>query len=84
MNPNRRFEDKLSVEDLLKKPAKEIQIMTYLQAVKTNGTVSRHDKCITTLEDEMKTKIGWKVFVVGASVITAIILTFSLINLLGG
>ena len=39
---DRKFEDKVSVEDLLKKPAKEIQIMTYLQAVKTNGTVSRH------------------------------------------
>ena len=56
--PNRRFEDKLSVADLLKKPAKEIQIMTYMQACKTNGTVTRHEDEIGALQAEVKLKIG--------------------------
>ena len=52
----RRFEDKLTLEDLLKKPAEEIRALTYMQTVKTNGTVIRHEKEIQRLEDEMDTK----------------------------
>ena len=82
--PNRRFEDKLSVEDLLKKPAKEIQIMTYIQTVKTNNKVAKNIKDIENLKKEVGGKIGWKVFTIGASVLTLVILAFGLINVLGG
>jgi len=98
--PDRRFEDTLSVEDLLKKPAKEIQIMTYLQAVKTNGTVTRHDKCINALEEDMKDKadktdvdkvekkgegkIGTKGFYIVGTILGIILTYIAVINSLGG
>ena len=55
---DRRFEDKVSVEDLLKKPVKEILIMTYVQTVKTNGQVAENCDTITKLQEEIKDKIG--------------------------
>ena len=65
--PDKRFEDKVSVEDLFKKPAKEIQIMTYLQAVKTNAQVARNIKDIEenasrikAIKTDVKDKIGIK------------------------
>ena len=64
---DRKFEDKVSVEDLFKKPAKEIQIMTYLQAVKTNAQVARNIKDIEenasrikAIKTSVKDKIGIK------------------------
>ena len=64
---DRKFEDKVSVEDLFKKPAKEIQIMTYLQAVKTNAQVARNIKDIEenasrikAIKTDVKDKIGIK------------------------
>ena len=87
--PDRRFEDKLSFEDLLKKPPEEIRVLTYMQTVKTNGTVSRHDKCIAKLEEEMKEratkkdiektntkvdgKIGRGIFITMGSILTVIL-----------
>ena len=63
----RKFEDKVSVEDLFKKPAKEIQIMTYLQAVKTNAQVAKNIEnieknaiCIEAIKTDVKDKIGIK------------------------
>ena len=93
--PDKRFEDKVSVNDLLKKPAKEIQIMTYLQTIKTNGTVTRHDKCIETLEKDMKDKIGLeelersqKIFnrniLIGGSVLVAFNIFDRVMQYLGG
>ena len=58
--PDRRFEDKLSIQDLSKMKQKDIIIMTYMQAVKTNGTVKRHESEMITVQKEMKDKIGIK------------------------
>ncbi len=80
----KRFEDTLSVEDLLKKPTKEIQIMTYIQTVKTNDRVAKNIKDIENLKKEVRNKIGWKIFTIGASVLTLVILAFGLLNVLGG
>ena len=55
---DRRFEDKVSVDDLLKKPVKEILIMTYVQTVKTNGQVAENCDTIAKLQEEIKDKIG--------------------------
>jgi len=44
------FEDKMSVEDLMKKPQKELMVEIYIQTVKTNGAVTRHNKDIETLK----------------------------------
>lgn len=67
--PDRRFEDKVSAEDLLKKPPKEIQIMTYIQVVKTNGQVIQNTK-------DIKEKIGWKLFSCITGMIAFIIIIF--------
>ena len=65
--PDKKFEDKVSVDDLLKKPTKDILIMTYLQAVKTNGQVAKNIEnieknaiCIEAIETDVKDKIGIK------------------------
>jgi len=79
-----KFEDKISVQDLMKKPQKELLTMIYIQTVKTNGQVRTNTGDIETLQSDVKSKIGWKIFVVGTSILTAVILMFNLINLLGG
>ena len=56
--PDRRFEDKLSMEEMMKKPAKVVRAMTYMQVVKTNGTVTRHENEIGDLQKDIKDKIG--------------------------
>jgi len=65
--PERKFEDKVSVKDLLKKPTKDILIMTYLQAAKTNAQVARNIKDIEenasrikAIKTSVKDKIGIK------------------------
>ena len=82
--PDRRFEDKLSVGDLLKKPAKEIQIMTYLQAVKTNAQVAKNIEnieknasCIETIKTDVKDKIGVKLFKIITIIAMALLVAFN-------
>ena len=65
--PDRKFEDKVSVDDLFNKDTKEILIMTYLQAVKTNAQVARNIKDIEentsrikAIKTSVKDKIGIK------------------------
>ena len=57
---DRRFEDKLSIQDLSKMKQKDIIIMTYMQAVKTNGQVAESCADINTLQADVKDKIGIK------------------------
>ena len=82
--PERKFEDKVSVEDLFKKPAKEIQIMTYLQAVKTNGQVAKNIEnieknasCIETIKTDVKDKIGVKLFKIITIIAMALLVAFN-------
>lgn len=60
--PDRRFEDKVSIDDVLKdNPNNKILLAKiYLQCRETNGTVGRHDKCIENLKTDIKDKIGLK------------------------
>ena len=60
MSDGKRFEDTMSVEDLMKKPQKELLAEIYIQTLKTNGTVDRNCKDIESLQIEMKDKIGNK------------------------
>lgn len=62
MNDGKRFEDNVSVEDLMKKPQKELLVEIYIQTVKTNGTVAQNCKDINILQTDMKDKIGMKLF----------------------
>jgi len=80
----RKFEDKVSVEDLFKKPAKEIQIMTYLQAVKTNAQVAKNIEnieknasCIETIKTDVKDKIGVKLFKIITIIAMALLVAFN-------
>ena len=82
--PERKFEDKVSVEDLFKKPAKEIQIMTYLQAVKTNAQVAKNIEnieknasCIETIKTDVKDKIGVKLFKIITIIAMALLVAFN-------
>ena len=81
---DRKFEDKVSVEDLFKKPAKEIQIMTYLQAVKTNAQVAKNIEnieknasCIETIKTDVKDKIGVKLFKIITIIAMALLVAFN-------
>jgi len=55
----RGFEDNVSVKDLMNMPQKELMANIYLQTLKTNGTVNRHEEDITCLQKELKEKIDW-------------------------
>lgn len=62
MSDGRRFEDKVGIEDLMKKTSKELVARIYQQVLKTNGTVTQNCKDIEVLQDEMKDKIGMRLF----------------------
>jgi hypothetical protein len=62
MTDGKRFEDKVEIADLIKQPQKEILARIYQQVLKTNGTVAQNCKDIISLQDDMKDKIGMKLF----------------------
>ena len=73
MNDSRRFEDKVIIEDILKEPSKIVIAKIYLQTLKTNGIVTQNSNDIVVLQDDMKDKIGWKLFKKIAIFLTVII-----------
>ena len=80
----RKFEDKVSVEDLFKKDTKEILIMTYMQTVKTNAQVARNIKDIEenasrikVIKTELKDKIGVKLFKIITIIAMALLVVFN-------
>ena len=89
---DRKFEDKVSVEDLFNKDTKEILIMTYMQAVKTNAQVAENIKdieehaiCIEAIKTSVKDKIGikelnriQKIFIWATSSIGFILVAFNI------
>ena len=82
--PDRKFEDKVSVEDLFKKDTKEILIMTYMQTVKTNAQVARNIKDIEenasrikVIKTELKDKIGVKLFKIITIIAMALLVVFN-------
>lgn len=60
MSSGRRFEDNISVEDLMKKPQKDLLVEIYIQAVKTNGTVVKNCSDIADLQAKIDDKVGTK------------------------
>ena len=81
---DRKFEDKVSVEDLFKKDTKEILIMTYMQAVKTNSQVAENIKnieenaiCVKDIKTELKDKIGIKLFKIITIISGALLVAFN-------
>ena len=82
MIDGKRFEDKVEIADLLKQPQKEILARIYQQVLKTNGTVSQNCKDITSLQDDMKDKIGWKLFKNFGIVLTTIVTVITILSLI--
>ena len=80
MDKNRRAEDNISKEELMGKPLKDLVVETLLQAKQTNGQVVRNCNAIEKLQDEMKDKIGWKLFALISGVIAVIILIFNVFD----
>ena len=73
MSDGKRFEDKVTIEDILKEPSKIVIAKIYLQTLKTNGIVTQNSEDIVVLQDDMKDKIGWKLFKKIAIFLTVII-----------
>lgn len=84
MDKSKRFEDTLSVEDLMKKPQKELLANLYIQTLKINGTVRRNCKEIEDLENKVDEKIGWKIFAVISGVLMVIIVLFNMLDRIAG
>ena len=81
MEEVKRFEDTVSIHDLMNMPDKELMANIYMQTLKTNGTVRKHDDDIGCLKKEMKDKIGWKMFTVLTGIISFLIILFNILNL---
>ena len=71
-----RFEDKLSIADLMKKPQKELTAMIYQQIVRTNGIVRQNCSDIESLKMEIKDKVGFK-FIRNLSIILGLLITIT-------
>ena len=84
MVDGRKLEDNVSMEDLLQKPEKDLLIMIYIQAVKTNGTVAENYKDIATLKVEMKDKIGMKLFAWLTGAVAFLIVLFNVLDRIMG
>lgn len=94
MANGKRFEDYISVEDLMKKPQKELMAQIYVQTLKTNGTISLHCQQIDEIHADLKTKassidledirrdlkdkIGQKIFVILASILGVVMVIFNI------
>ncbi len=81
MGDGKRFEDTISIHDIMSMPQKELMAKIYIQTLKTNGTVKDHEGRIECLEKEDKQNIKTKVFTIGASVIGFLIILFQVLNL---
>ena len=76
MTNENRFEDKLSIADLMKKPQKELIACIYQQVVKTNGIVRQNCNDIEDLKTEMKDKVGFKL-IRNLSIILGLLITIT-------
>ena len=81
------IEDEIKLEDILKEPSRLVIAKTFLQAVKTNGSVKRLDienECrktdIAILNTALDDKIGVKAFTKIAVVATVILSLIMIIS----
>ncbi|OFW47179.1 MAG: hypothetical protein A2163_04005 [Actinobacteria bacterium RBG_13_35_12] len=94
MSDGNRFEDKVSIEDLMKKSTKVLLANIYQQVLKTNGTVTQHcediddiNTDIDNLQTKLEEKIGMKellrfekMFAVIAGIAGLIIIIFNILD----
>jgi hypothetical protein len=84
MLDGKRLEDNISMEDLLQKPEKDLLVMIYIQALKTNGTVAENCKDISVLNTEIKDKIGMKLFAWLSGAVAFLIVLFNVLDRIMG
>ena len=94
MTDEKRFEENVSIADLMKKPQKELLANIYQQVLRTNGTVRQNCKDIDDVETdveglqtEIKEKIGMKellrfekIFAIVAGIAGFIIILFNILD----
>jgi hypothetical protein len=78
------IEEQIKLEDVLKEPTKIVMAKIYIQTLKTNGIVKRHDTDITCLKNDMKKKISNTIFGIGTGVIGFIIILFQVLDYFKG
>ena len=81
MEEGKRFEDNISVDDLMKLDEKTLMTKIYIQVLKTNGTVRRHEEDIDCIQKELNDKISWKMFSILTGVISFLIILFNVLDL---
>jgi hypothetical protein len=81
MEEGKRFEDTISIHDLMSMPQKELMAKIYIQTLKTNGTVKDHEVRLQCIEKEDKNNIKTKIFVTGSSIVGFLIILFQVLNL---
>lgn len=81
MEEGKRFEDTISIHDLMSMPQKELMAKIYIQTLKTNGTVKDHEVRLQCIEKEDKNNIKTKVFTIGSTIIGFLIILFQVLNL---
>lgn len=81
MGDGKKFEDTISIHDLMSMPQPELLAKIYIQTLKTNGTVKDHEGRIDCLEKEDKNNIKTKVFTIGSTIIGFLIILFQVLNL---
>ena len=81
MEEGKRFEDNVSVDDLMKLDEKTLMTKIYIQVLKTNGTVRRHEEDIDCIQKELNDKISWKMFSILTGVISFLIILFNVLDL---
>ena len=81
MNDGKRFEDKINIADLMRKPDKELLVEIYVQALITNGNVATNTTNIGGLQKDMKDKIGMKLFGFLTGIIAFLIIIFNVLDL---
>jgi hypothetical protein len=81
MEEGKRFEDTISIHDLMSMPQKELMAKIYIQTLKTNGAVKDHEGRIDCLEKEDKHNVKTKIFTIGSTIIGFLIILFQVLNL---
>jgi len=100
MEEGRRFEDNVSVHELMNLPQKELMAKIYIQTLKTNGATKLNCEKINVLEDtmklkannadvtdirtELKDKIGWKLMTALFAFLVGVNLIFGLLQYFSG
>jgi len=78
------IEDTIKIEDILKEEQDVVMAKIYIQTLRTNGIVKKHEKDIIALKAEIKGKINTKIFSWGCGIVGFIIILFQVLDYFKG